>query len=125
MYKCIHGGEYHMYNPDVIATRQKAVKIGEYAVYQIYATHENTRPVATIRDLFKLKDATPIPLDELESVETILKRFDSAGLSPGALSPAAHEALAIPLHRLVARSTSGHGGEDPARYSPAQVSKIK
>src|SRR3546814_9190024 len=69
-----------MYNPDVIATLQKAVKSGEYADYQIYATHVNTRPVATIRDLFKLKDATPIPLDEVESVETILKRFDSAGM---------------------------------------------
>src|SRR3546814_14580355 len=66
LYKFIHGGEYHMYNPDVIATLQKAVKSGEYADYQIYATHVNTRPVATIRDLFKLKDATPIPPAELD-----------------------------------------------------------
>src|SRR3546814_20154259 len=101
--------ELNMHNPDVSATLQKAVKCGEYSAYQIYATHVNTRPVATIRDLFKLKDATPIPLDEVESVETILKRFDSAGMSLGALSPEAHEALAIAMKdRKSTRLNSSH-----------------
>jgi glutamate synthase (NADPH/NADH) large chain len=124
-YKYIHGGEYHAYNPDVIGTLQKAVKSGDYSDYKVYATHVNERPVATIRDLFKLKDATPIPLDEVEPTEAILKRFDSAGMSLGALSPEAHEALAIAMNRLGGRSNSGEGGEDPARFGTEKMSKIK
>ena len=67
----------------------------------------------------------PIPLDEVEPVEAILKRFDGAGMSLGALSPEAHEALAIAMNRLGARSNSGEGGEDPARYGTEKNSKIK
>ncbi len=125
LYKYIHGGEYHAYNPDVIATLQKAVKTGDYADYQLYADLVNERGVAAIRDLFRLKDAKPIPLDEVESVEAILKRFDSAGMSLGALSPEAHEALATAMNRLGGRSNSGEGGEDPARYGTEKMSKIK
>jgi glutamate synthase (NADPH) large chain len=68
---------------------------------------------------------TPIPLDEVESVESVFSRFDSAGMSLGALSPEAHEALAIAMNRLGARSNSGEGGEDPARYRTERNSKIK
>ncbi|WP_028007342.1 glutamate synthase large subunit [Solimonas flava] len=125
LYKFIYGGEYHAYNPDVIATLQKAVKTGDYGDYKVYARHVNERPVATIRDLFKLKDAQPVPIEEVESVESILKRFDSAGMSLGALSPEAHEALAIAMNRLGGRSNSGEGGEDPARYGTERMSKIK
>jgi len=125
LYKFIHGGEYHAYNPDVIATLQKAVKSGDYADYKVYATHVNQRPVATIRDLFKLKDSEAIALDEVEPVDAILKRFDSAGMSLGALSPEAHEALAIAMNRLGGRSNSGEGGEDPVRYGTEKMSKIK
>lgn len=125
LYKFIYGGEYHTYNPDVIATLQKAVKTGEYADYRLYAAHVNERPVATIRDLFRLKDVAPVPLEEVEPVEAILKRFDSAGMSLGALSPEAHEALAIAMNRLGGRSNSGEGGEDPARYGTEKTSKIK
>ena len=66
-----------------------------------------------------------MPLDEVEPVEAILARFDSAGMSLGALSPEAHEALAIAMNRLGARSNSGEGGEDPARYGTEKNSKIK
>ncbi|HET8882030.1 MAG TPA: glutamate synthase large subunit, partial [Solimonas sp.] len=125
LYKFIHGGEYHAYNPDIIATLQKAVKTGDYADYKVYATHVNERPVATIRDLFKLKDSAAVPIDEVESVDAILKRFDSAGMSLGALSPEAHEALAIAMNRLGGRSNSGEGGEDPVRYGTEKMSKIK
>ena len=66
----MHGGEYHCYNPDVIATLQKAVRTGDYADYDEYAKLVNRRPVATLRDLMKLKPAgDPIPLDEVEPVE--------------------------------------------------------
>ncbi|MDJ0699560.1 MAG: glutamate synthase large subunit [Woeseiaceae bacterium] len=126
LYKYVHGGEYHCYNPDVIATLQAAVRSGEYSRYEQYARLVNQRPVATLRDLMNIKPAgEPVPLDEVEPVEDILKRFDSAGMSLGALSPEAHEALAIAMNRIGARSNSGEGGEDPARYRSERVSKIK
>ena len=72
----------------------------------------------------KLSDA-PLPLDQVEPVEDILRRFDSAGMSLGALSPEAHEALAMGMNQIGARSNSGEGGEDPDRYGTNRVSKIK
>ncbi len=125
LYKYIHGGEYHAYNPDVVGTLQKAVKSGNYDDYRSFATLVNERPVASIRDLFKLKNTQPIPVDEVEPAEAILKRFDSAGMSLGALSPEAHEALATAMNRLGGRSNSGEGGEDPSRYGTEKMSKIK
>jgi glutamate synthase (NADPH/NADH) large chain len=126
LYKYVHGGEYHCYNPDVIATLQKAVRSGQYADYEAYAKLVNERPVATLRDLMDIKPAgDPIPLDEVEPIESILPRFDSAGMSLGALSPEAHEALAIAMNRMGGRSNSGEGGEDPSRYGNERMSKIK
>ncbi|MEL7187479.1 MAG: glutamate synthase large subunit, partial [Pseudomonadota bacterium] len=126
LYKYVHGGEYHCYNPDVVATLQSAVRTGDYATYSEYARLVNDRPVSTLRDLMTLKPAgKPIPLDEVEPIEDILPRFDSAGMSLGALSPEAHEALAIAMNRIGARSNSGEGGEDPARYGTERMSKIK
>ncbi len=126
LYKFVHGGEYHCYNPDVIATLQAAVRSGEYSRYEEYARLVNERPVATLRDLMHIRPAgPPVPLDEVEPVEDILPRFDSAGMSLGALSPEAHEALAIAMNRIGARSNSGEGGEDPARYGNERMSKIK
>jgi glutamate synthase (NADPH/NADH) large chain len=124
--KYVHGGEYHCYNPDVVATLQAAVRTGDYERYRDYAKLVNDRPIATLRDLMKTKAAgEPVPLDEVEPVEAILPRFDSAGMSLGALSPEAHEALAIAMNRIGARSNSGEGGEDPARYGTERMSKIK
>ncbi len=124
--KYVHGGEYHCYNPDVIATLQAAVRSGDYDSYRSYAELVNRRPVSTLRDLMELKAAGPaVPLHEVEPVEAILPRFDSAGMSLGALSPEAHEALAIAMNRIGARSNSGEGGEDPKRYGSERVSKIK
>jgi glutamate synthase (NADPH/NADH) large chain len=124
--KYMHDGEYHMYNPDVIATLQAAVMTGEYARYREFSRLVNQRPVSTLRDLLQLRPGTkPVPLDQVESVEDIVRRFDGAGMSLGALSPEAHEALAIAMNRLGARSNSGEGGEDPARYGTERNSKIK
>jgi glutamate synthase (NADPH) large chain len=124
--KYMHGGEYHMYNPDVIAALQAAVVAGDYNHYKLFAQLVNDRPASTFRDLLALrKGSTPIPVTEVEPVEAILSRFDSAGMSLGALSPEAHEALAIAMNRLGARSNSGEGGEDPARYRSEKNSKIK
>ncbi|BBU42260.1 glutamate synthase large subunit [Pseudomonas monteilii] len=124
--KFVHGGEYHAYNPDVVNTLQAAVQQGDYAKFKEYTTLVDTRPVSMIRDLLKVKVADqPLPLEQIEPLEAILKRFDSAGISLGALSPEAHEALAEAMNRLGARSNSGEGGEDPARYGTLRSSKIK
>ena len=124
--KYVHGGEYHAYNPDVVMSLQAAVISGDYADYLRYAAHCNERPVAALRDLLALKlSDTPLPLEEVEPVEDILRRFDSAGMSLGALSPEAHEALAMGMNQIGARSNSGEGGEDPDRYGTNRVSKIK
>ncbi|MDF9617320.1 glutamate synthase large subunit [Pseudomonas entomophila] len=124
--KFVHGGEYHAYNPDVVNTLQAAVQQGDYNKFKEYTTLVDQRPVSMIRDLLKVKVADqPLALDQIEPLEAILKRFDSAGISLGALSPEAHEALAEAMNRLGARSNSGEGGEDPARYGTIKSSKIK
>jgi glutamate synthase (NADPH) large chain len=124
--KYMHNGEYHMYNPDVVATLQSAVMTGDYGQYQEFASLVNERPVSCIRDLLKLKaGAAPLPIEEVEPITAILARFDGAGMSLGALSPEAHEALAIAMNALGGRSNSGEGGEDPVRYGTEKNSKIK
>ncbi|MET0279896.1 MAG: glutamate synthase large subunit [Steroidobacteraceae bacterium] len=123
--KYVYGAEYHMYNPDVIATLQAAVISGSYERYQEYATLVNERPASTLRDLLALNPGAALPIEEVESEAAILKRFDCAGMSLGALSPEAHEALAIAMNRLGGRSNSGEGGEDAERYGTEKNSKIK
>ena len=124
--KYVHDQEYHAFNPDVVNTIQKAVQTGDYGVYQEYAELVNTRPSATLRDLFGLSpNAKAIALDDVEPVENIFPRFDSAAMSLGALSPEAHEALAVAMNTLGGRSNSGEGGEDAARYGTPKRSKIK
>jgi glutamate synthase (NADPH/NADH) large chain len=124
--KYMHGQEYHAFNPDVINTVQRAVETGSYDAYKEYAQLVNTRPVATLRDLFGFSEkAKEIPLSEVEPIEAIFPRFDSAAMSLGALSPEAHEALAVAMNRLGGRSNSGEGGEDVARYGTEKRSKIK
>ncbi|MDV5171654.1 glutamate synthase large subunit [Photobacterium rosenbergii] len=124
--KYVHGGEFHAYNPDVVGTLQKAVKSGDYADYQAFAKQVNERPVAAIRDLFKLSsDQAPIAIDKVEPASALYQRFDSAAMSIGALSPEAHEALAIAMNRLGGFSNSGEGGEDPRRFNSERNSRIK
>jgi glutamate synthase (NADPH) large chain len=124
--KYVHGEEYHAYNPDVIGTLHEAVRSGQWSDYEKFAQLVNGRAPATLRDLLQLKlAAQPVPQDEVEPVEAVLKRFDSAGMSLGALSPEAHEALATAMNRLGGRSNSGEGGEDPRRYRTEKNSKIK
>src|SRR5262249_20987254 len=119
-------GEYHMYNPAVVGALQAAVRTGDAQLYQTYADAVNRRAPSTLRDLMRIESPLPpVALAEVEPVEAILKRFDSAGMSLGALSPEAHEALATAMNRLGARSNSGEGGEDPARYGTEKMSKIK
>ncbi|UYG08231.1 glutamate synthase large subunit [Halomonas sp. M4R1S46] len=124
--KYVHGHEYHAYNPDVVKALQEAVQEGDYAKWKTFAALVNDRDPATIRDLLRLKPAeTALPLSEVEPVESLLPRFDSAGMSLGALSPEAHEALAQAMNEAGGRSNSGEGGEDPVRYGTIRSSKIK
>ncbi len=124
--KYVHGREYHAFNPDVVQFLQQAVQTGSYDTYSQYAGLVNDRPVANLRDLFALKmPQKALPIDKVEPVSDILRRFDSAAMSLGALSPEAHEALAEAMNRLGGRSNSGEGGEDPARFGTGRVSKIK
>ena len=125
--KFVHGGEYHAYNPDVVQSLQKAVNNGNYEDYKRYVDIVNNRPAATLRDLLKLNppENAAIALDQVEPEESLFKRFDSAAMSIGALSPEAHESLAEAMNTLGGFSNSGEGGEDPARYNTIKVSRIK
>ncbi|OSN09239.1 glutamate synthase [Lonsdalea britannica] len=126
--KFVYNGEYHAYNPDVVSTLQTAVQSGEYSDYQHYAKLVNERPTATLRDLLAVKPqekSSAIALDQVEPASELFKRFDTAAMSIGALSPEAHESLAEAMNTLGGYSNSGEGGEDPARYRTNKVSRIK
>ena len=125
--KYVDDGEYHAFNPDVVRSLQQACRTGNYDEYEIYSNLVNNRPPTTLRDLLALNKEInkPIPLSEVESVEEILKRFDSAGMSLGALSPEAHITLAKAMNAIGGRSNSGEGGEDSSRYNTNLESKIK
>ncbi len=124
--KYVHDGEYHAYNPDVVGTLQQAVKSGDASDYKSYAKQVNDRPVAMLRDLMKLKKAdNALPLEQIEPNTELFKRFDSAAMSIGALSPEAHEALAMAMNKLGGYSNSGEGGEDPRRFGTNRNSRIK
>ncbi|KES10128.1 Glutamate synthase domain 2 [Snodgrassella alvi SCGC AB-598-O02] len=120
-------GEYHAYNPDVVNTLQAAINSGDYTKYRRYADVVNNRPPAMLRDLLRLKteSVTPVAIEQVEAAENLYRRFDSAAMSIGALSPEAHEALATAMNRLGGYSNSGEGGEDPRRYGTERVSRIK
>ena len=124
--KFIHGGEFHAYNPDVVRKLHIAVESDDYACYREFSDAVKKRSPMVLRDLLGLKGAArPLPLEEVEPEERILPRFDSAGMSFGALSPKAHEALAEAMNHLGSRSNSGEGGEDPRRYGTGKSSRIK
>lgn len=121
-----HYGEFHCYNPDVVTALIESVKIGSFANYQhTYADPINNRTPVAVRDLFWLNKKQSIVIDEVESVESIMRRFDSAGMSIGALAPEAHEVLAMAMNQIGGRSNSGEGGEDASRFATSRNSKIK
>ncbi|MYE90142.1 glutamate synthase large subunit [Candidatus Poribacteria bacterium] len=112
-------GEYHLFNPATIHKLQLAARTNNYEVYKDYAKliNDYSQNMATLRGLLELKFPNePIPLDEVEPVEEICKRFKSGAMSYGSISKEAHEALAIAMNRIGGKSNTGEGGEDPARY---------
>ncbi len=112
------GSEYHLNNPEMSKALHKAVKAGpEYDHFNTYKSLLENRPVTALRDLLVLRQAkAKIPLDQIESVESICRRFCTGGMSLGALSREAHEVLAIAMNRIGGKSNSGEGGEDPGRF---------
>jgi len=124
--KFIHGGEYHAYNPDVVRTMHAAVEAGDFELYRNYADTVNHRNPMVLRDLLSLSDdVEAVSIDQVEPWQDIVLRFDSAGMSLGALSPEAHESLAQAMNELGGRSNSGEGGEDASRFGTSKMSKIK
>jgi glutamate synthase (NADPH/NADH) large chain len=124
--KYIHGGEYHTYNPEIVKKLQEAVNSGLNNTYQNYSSLVDNRPPAMLRDLLEINTGKKqIDINKVESQKKILTRFDSAGMSLGALSPKAHETLAEAMNSLGGRSNSGEGGEAEERYGTLKMSKIK
>jgi glutamate synthase (ferredoxin) len=118
-YQWRRDGEHHMVNPEMIARLQHATRSGRYDLFKEFSRlcDDQSRKRATLRGLIELKPApTPIPLDEVEPVESIVKRFATGAMSYGSISQEAHETLAIAMNRIGGRSNTGEGGEDPARY---------
>src|SRR2546425_355754 len=118
-YQWRRDGEHHMVNPDMIARLQHSTRSGSYTLFKEYSRlcDDQSRRLATLRGLMELVEArTPIPLDEVEPVEAILKRFATGAMSYGSISQEAHETLAIAMNRIGGRSNTGEGGEDSARY---------
>jgi glutamate synthase (NADPH) large chain len=111
-------GEQHLFTPESIHKLQKAVRMGNFKAFQEYAALVNDQSVnaCTLRGLLDFKAATPIPIEEVESVEKIVKRFKTGAMSYGSISKEAHETLAIAMNRIGGKSNTGEGGEDPARY---------
>ncbi len=118
-YQWRRDGEYHLFNPETIFKLQHATSTGQYKIFKEYTdlVDNQNHHLCTLRGLFEFKFAEqPIPIDEVEPVESILKRFATGAMSYGSISQEAHETLAIAMNRMGARSNTGEGGEDPARY---------
>ncbi|MGO8765484.1 MAG: glutamate synthase large subunit [Limisphaerales bacterium] len=114
-------GEYHLFNPQSIHKLQNACRTGSEKIYREYAEliNNQARNLCTLRGLLEFKPAEkPLPIEEVESVEEIVKRFKTGAMSYGSISKEAHEALAIAMNRLGGKSNTGEGGEDPDRYIP-------
>jgi len=113
-------GEYHLFNPDTVFKLQHATRARRYDVFKEYTAlvDGQAERLATLRGLFSFsdRDRPPVPLDEVEPISEIVKRFNTGAMSYGSISAEAHETLAIAMNRLGGRSNTGEGGEDPERY---------
>ncbi|MGB8355146.1 MAG: glutamate synthase large subunit [Chthoniobacteraceae bacterium] len=112
-------GEAHLFSPQTIHTLQKAVRTGSYETFQQYSAlvNEQGKKHYTLRGLLDFKKSTPVPIEEVDSIDDILKRFKTGAMSYGSISQEAHETLAIAMNRIGGKSNTGEGGEDPERYT--------
>ena len=121
-YQWRRDGEYHLFNPETIFRLQHATQAGRYDLFKKYTSmvdQQNER-LSTLRGLFefRLDQCRPIPIEEVEPVAAIVRRFATGAMSYGSISAEAHETLAIAMNRMGARSNTGEGGEDPDRFLP-------
>src|SRR4029079_712420 len=120
-YQWRRDGEYHLFNPDTVFKLQHATRSGQYAIFKEYTrlVDQQNQARATLRGMFRLKPVgPPVPIDEVDSVESLLKRFSTGAMSYGSISQEAHETLAIAMNRIGGKSNTGEGGEDPTREVP-------
>ncbi|MCQ8184476.1 glutamate synthase large subunit [Parvularcula maris] len=117
-YRVRSGGEDHTYEARIIADLQTAVRQNDWSAYERFRDGLQEHSSIELRSLLGFRPASPLPLDEVESVNAIRQRFVTPGMSLGALSPEAHGALNVAMNRIGAKSVSGEGGEDPSRYKP-------
>jgi glutamate synthase domain-containing protein 2/glutamate synthase domain-containing protein 3 len=118
-YQWRRDGEFHLFNPDTVFKLQHATRSGQYSIFKEYTrlVDDQSRQRATLRGLFEWQPAgPPVAIEEVEPVESIVKRFATGAMSYGSISQEAHETLAIAMNRLGGKSNTGEGGEDPARY---------
>jgi glutamate synthase (NADPH) large chain len=121
-YQWRRDGEPHLFNPETVFTLQHATRSKRYDVFKRYTTavDDQSKALMTLRGLFEFDTSTrsPISIDEVESISSIVKRFSTGAMSYGSISQEAHETLAIAMNRLGAKSNTGEGGEDPSRFTP-------
>ena len=113
-------GEYHLFNPESIHRLQKSVRTGSFETFKAYSSLVNDQAthLCTLRGLLDFKPSDAVPIDEVESIETLMQRFKTGAMSYGSISKEAHETLAIAMNRIGGKSNTGEGGEDPERYVP-------
>ena len=117
-------GEHHAYNPLAVRAAQKAAQTGDQEAYREWRRLSSMGRPQSLRELIRIQESeNPIPIDEVEPATEIVKRFVSTAMSLGALSPEAHEALAIAMNQVGARSNSGEGGEDPDTYDDDHIAR--
>ena len=117
-YQWRKNGEHHFFNPDTVARLQHSTAAGDYRLFKKYThiANNESEQASTLRGLLKFKAGNPVPLEEVEPIENIMKRFCTGAMSFGSISKEAHETLAIAMNRIGGKSNTGEGGEDPARY---------
>ena len=112
-------GEYHLFNPETVHRLQHACRTNDFALFQDFSrlVNDQSRNLCTLRGLMELRfGRAPVPIDEVEPVASILRRFKTGAMSYGSISQEAHEALAIAMNRIGGKSNTGEGGEDSSRY---------
>jgi glutamate synthase (NADPH/NADH) large chain len=123
IYQWRSDGEYHLFNPETIHLLQKATRTGNYEIFRQYAkkVNDQSENISTLRGLMKFRsNRKPVPIDEVDSIESITKRFKTGAMSYGSISQEAHETLAIAMNRIGGKSNTGEGGEDPSRFVPME-----
>jgi glutamate synthase (NADPH/NADH) large chain len=121
-YQWRRDGEPHLFDPETVFRLQHATRAKRFDIFREYTgqVNEQSERLMTLRGLFRLRTEgrTPVPIEEVESIESIMKRFSTGAMSYGSISQEAHETLAIAMNRIGAKSNTGEGGEDPERYEP-------